>query len=219
MEANSKDTAVNPERHAQALDTQALIDAVVQRVLAKLAAAPHGGKPASGPVVAILAPADDKLAHEVASRLPEARVRFETTGQAEEAAFYVLPELGCSDMADLAQGRASSIALRRVLELLLRGKEVRVLGFAYRAYAETAPCALLRLYEGYEAALAGFGLTELAPPSAESARLRQSLVTADHVAEAARTGAQTLRVPRQAVVTPLAQEAAASHHMTILKNL
>ncbi|OXS27800.1 MAG: hypothetical protein BCS36_13405 [Desulfovibrio sp. MES5] len=212
MEAKLKDTAVTT-------DTQALIDAVVQRVLAQLAAAPHGDKLASAPTVEILAPADDKLAHEVASRLPGARVRFETANQTEEAAFYVLPELGCSDMADLAQGRASSIALRKVLELLLKGKEVRVLGFAYRAYAETAPYALMQMYEAYEAALAGFGLTELAPPPAKAASLRQSLVTADHVAEAARTGAQTLRVPRKAVVTPLAQEAADSHHMTILKNL
>ncbi len=218
MEANAKDIAVNPERPTQALDTQSLVDAVVQRVLAKLASAPQSVQPASGPMVEILAPVDEKLGHEVSARLPEARVRFETSGQTEEAAFYVLPELACSDMADLAQGRASSIALRKVLDLLLQGKEVRVLGFAYRAYAETAPYALLQLYEGYEAALANFGLTELAPPAAD-AQLRQSLVTADHVTEAARTGAQTLRVPRQAVVTPLAQEAAANHHMTILKNL
>lgn len=218
MEANAKDIAVNPERPAQTLDAQSLVDAVVQRVLAKLASAPQSAQPASGPVVEILAPADEKLAHEVSARLPETRVRFETAGQTEEAAFYVLPELACSDMADLAQGRASSIALRKVLDLLLQGKEVRVLGFAYRAYAETAPYALLQLYEGYEATLASFGLTELAPPAAD-ARLRQSLVTADHVTEAAKTGAQTLRVPRQAVVTPLAQEAAANHHMTILKNL
>jgi len=219
MEANAKDIAVNPERPAQTLDTQSLVDAVVQRVLAKLTSAPQSAQPATGPVVEILAPVDDKLAHEVASRLPGTHVRFETANPTEEAAFYVLPELACSDMADLAQGRASSLALRKVLELLLQGREVRVLGFAYRAYAETAPYALMQMYEAYEAALAGFGLTELAPSPAKAASLRQNLVTADHVAEAAQTGAQTLRVPRKAVVTPLAQEAADSHHMTILKNL
>lgn len=65
MEANAKNIAVNPERPTQALDTQSLVDAVVQRVLAKLASAPQSVQPASGPVVEILAPADEKLNHEV----------------------------------------------------------------------------------------------------------------------------------------------------------
>ncbi|WP_291440829.1 hypothetical protein [Desulfovibrio sp.] len=208
-----KDAAMNA-------DTQALINTVVQRVLAKLGGVlPERTGQAFGPLVEILAPADDRLASQVKARLPEARVRFEGAGQPGSAQVYVLPELGCSDMADLALGRASSLALRKVLDLLLEGKEVRTLGFAYRAHAQTAPFALLKLYEGYEAALAGFGLTELAAAAPDSTRLNQSLVTADHVTEAARTGAQTLRVPRGAVVTPLAQEAAADNHMTILKNL
>ena len=203
-----KDAAMNA-------DTQALINTVVQRVLAQLGnAVPKQAAAASGPLVEILAPADARL-----SALVAARVRFEGAGQPGDAQLYVLPELGCSDMADLALGRASSLALRKVLDLLLEGKEVRTLGFAYRAHAQTAPFALLKLYEGYEAALADFGLTELAAPAPDSTRLNQSLVTADHVTEAARTGAQTLRVPRRAVVTPLAQEAAANNHMTILKNL
>ena len=208
-----KDAAMNA-------DTQALINTVVERVLAQLGnAVPRQAAAASGPLVEILAPADARLSALVAARLPQARVRFEGAGQPGDAQLYVLPELGCSDMADLALGRASSLALRKVLDLLLEGKEVRTLGFAYRAHAQTAPFALLKLYEGYEAALADFGLTELAAPAPDSTRLNQSLVTADHVTEAARTGAQTLRVPRRAVVTPLAQEAAANNHMTILKNL
>lgn len=122
-------------------------------------------------------------------------------------------------MADLALGRGSSLAQREVLDLLLQGKQVRTLGFAYRAHAATAPDALLRLYEEYEARLAAFGLTELTEAAPEASRTRDCLITANHVAEAAATGARTLRAPQGAVVTPLAQDAAAEHNMTILKDL
>ena len=45
-------------------------------------------------------------------------------------------------MADLALGRFTKPAQREVLDLLLQGKQVRTLGFAYRAHAATAPDAL-----------------------------------------------------------------------------
>ena len=44
-------------------------------------------------------------------------------------------------------------------------------------------------------------------------------MAAAHVTEAVRQGARVLRVPRRAVVTPLAREAAAEQHLTILQNL
>ena len=87
------------------------------------------------------------------------------------------------------------------------------------AHAQTAPYALRRLYEGHVATLATYGLTELAAQSPESVSVPHTPVTAEHVTMAAAKGARTLRVPQCAVVTPLAQEAAAGHNMTILKNL
>jgi len=193
------------------LDT--LIAAVVRAVLDKVEHKP-------GPVALVLAPRTDSLARLVEQRLGNSmRVCFQPQSTNEEPALYVLPELSCSDMADLAQGRGSSLALREVLELLLQGKQVRTLGFAYRAHAGTAPHALLRLYEDYAARLASFGLTELGEAAPTATRIRDCLITANHVAEAAATGARTLRAPQGAVVTPLAQDAAAEHNMTILKDL
>ena len=196
-----------------AVDTKALIASIVSEVLHRLE------KPA-GPVALVLAPASDELGREVQNRLGgNAQVYFQGNEPSAQPDLYVLPELSCSDTADLAVGRGGSIALRSVLELLLQGKDVRTLGFAWRAHTQTAPYALRRLYEGYVATLATYGLTELAAQSPESVSVPHTPVTAEHVTMAAAKGARTLRVPHCAVVTPLAEEAAANHNMTILKNL
>ena len=195
------------------VELNTLITAVVRAVLEQIEARP-------APVALVLAPKDDTLARRGEQRLGKGmRVCFQQPGAGEQPALSILPELTCSDMADLAQGRGSSLALREVLELLLQGKQVRTLGFAYRAYAATAPDALLRLYEEYAARLAAFGLTELAEAAPEASRTRDNLITANHVTEAAATGARTLRAPQGAVVTPLALDAAAECNMTILKDL
>ena len=121
------------------VELNTLITAVVRAVLEQIEARP-------APVALVLAPKDDALAQRVEQRLGNGmRVCFQRSSAGEQPALYILPELSCSDMADLAQGRGSSLALREVLELLLQGKQVRTLGFAYRAYAATAPDALLHL--------------------------------------------------------------------------
>ena len=196
---------------------QDIVAAVVGQVLEAL------GRPSpadeTGPLAALLPPEDLRLAAAVRERLPQARVRCDPAGHGPRPDFYVIPELSCSEMVDLAQGRASCLALARVLDLLLAGNAVRTLGFAYRAHEATAPEALWRLYQGYEAALASYGLTELPPAAPEALLSRRELVAAAHVTEAVRQGARVLRVPRRAVVTPLAREAAAEQHLTILQNL
>ena len=195
------------------VELNTLIRAVVRAVLDQLDA-----RPAS--VAQVLAPRDEALARQVEKCLGSAmQVCFQGQSAGQEPALYILPELTCSDMADLALGRGSSLAQREVLDLLLQGKQVRTLGFAWRSHVQTAPYALRRLYEGYVATLASYGLTELAAQSPESVSVPHTPVTAEHVTMAAATGARTLRVPHCAVVTPLAQEAAAGHNMTILKNL
>lgn len=196
-----------------AVDTKTLIATIVSEVLHRL-------EQPAGPVALVLAPACDGLKREVQNRLGgNAQVYFQGNEPSVQPDLYVLPELSCSDLADLAVGRGGSIAMRTVLELLLQGKDVRTLGFAWRAHAQTAPYALRRLYEGHVATLATYGLTELAAQTPESVSVPHTPVTAEHVTMAAAKGARTLRVPHCAVVTPLAQEAAANHNMTILKNL
>ena len=199
------------------MDTNTLIAAVVRGVVEQLG--PGLGRQPEA-VAEVLAPADAKLAREVATRLGNTmRVRFQGEEAPEPPALHVLPELSCSDMADLAQGRGSSIAMRGVLDLLLQGRPVRTLGFAFRRHMETAPHALLQLYEDYAAKLASYGLTELAPAAPEAFSVRETLVTAEHVTTAIAEGARSLRVPYRAVVTPLAQQTAADHNLTILNNL
>lgn len=204
-------------------DTEALIASIVRAVL-------HELQPPL-PLALLLAPAHSlgsaqgatsgTLAQEVELRLAHSGtpMRVSTAEISGEApALHIIPELSCSDMADLAAGKASCLNMQRVLDLLLAGKPVRTLGFAFRVHADTAPLALLRLYEGYAATLASYGLTELPAPAAE-ATLRDMLVTAEHMTQVAAQGATVVRVPHQAVVTPLAAQVAAEQQLTILKNL
>ena len=66
---------------------------------------------------------------------------------------YILPNLCCAAMADLAGGRASGKFLTEVLRLLLTGQKVEVLHFGYTAYAETAPGPLYELYTSHRKTL------------------------------------------------------------------
>ncbi len=132
---------------------------------------------------------------------------------------YILPVLSCSDMADLAMGGASSPCMAETLALLLRGVEVEVLDFAYRAYAESAPGPLYDLYAAYEKKLASYGLREFRAKRPDTARLRESLITAGMGEQAGADGVRTLVVPTAANVTPLAADTAEALHMSILKQL
>lgn len=210
-------------------DTEALIATIVRAVLHELQPplplalllAPASSWGHSLGTALDNAPGNEALAKEVELRLAHSgtpmRVSCEEIS-GEDPALYVTPELSCSDMADLAAGKASSLNMQRVLDLLLAGKPVVTLGFAFRTHTHTAPLALLRLYEGYAATLASYGLTAL-PAAAKDATLRDMLVTAEQVVQAAAQGAKTVRVPYHAVVTPLAAQVAAEQHLTILKNL
>ena len=197
---------------------QDIVAAVVGQVLEALGRPSPAGE--AGPLAALLPPEDLRLAAAVRERLPQARVRCDPAGHGPRPDFYVIPELSCSEMVDLAQGRASLIwPWPRCWTFFWRATPCAPLGFAYRAHEATAPEALWRLYQGYEAALASYGLTELPPAAPEALLSRRELVAAAHVTEAVRQGARVLRVPRRAVVTPLAREAAAEQHLTILQNL
>lgn len=130
---------------------------------------------------------------------------------------YLIPCLSCSDMADLATGRASSSCMKETLNLLLRGERVEVLEFAYHSHVDTAPGPLYELYVSYEKTLAGYGLKAFRPWKPESARVRETLITAAMVERAGAEGHRTLIVPAKANVTPLAVEVADGLHMSIIK--
>ena len=163
--------------------------------------------------VLVLGGRDEAVAAETARRLG-GDIFFSGEG---EGPFdhYVLPRLSCSDMADLAAGRAQGLVTAEALGLLLRGVPVRVLAFEWREHAATAPEALLKLYEGYERQLAAYGLTLLEPVRPQSLRTRATVVTEAAVREASEGGASTLQIPARAIVTPLAADTARALNVTI----
>ncbi|WP_147820274.1 hypothetical protein [Salidesulfovibrio onnuriiensis] len=130
---------------------------------------------------------------------------------------YILPTLSCAALAELATGGASGSFSFAVLKLLLQGREVEVLEFEYKAYAETAPGPLYSMYESHAATVAGFGLKAFRPKQPDTVRFRDTLVTEAVVREAA--GASVLMVPAKALVTPQAYEVSKDLNLTIQKCL
>ncbi len=165
------------------------------------------------PRVRVLADRSEALAQEllplVASHFgPGVELVFRGENDGGSPVACLLPELSCSDMADLAAGRASSPVMDETLDLLLRGVGVGVARFAYRKYEQSAPGPLYDLYVGYEKTLAGFGVREFKAKKPELRRLRTALLNATAVEEAAADGARILVVSERTVVTPLAAERA-----------
>lgn len=193
-----------------------LVRSIAQEVLQRLQETTS-----TRPCVQVLAPRDAQLEALVRQRLgcgDAVDLLFlgeDAAGRTPQR--HLLPRLCCSEMADLALGRASGQRLAAVLGLLLAGVQVEVLEFDYKAHAQTAPGPLFRLYEGYARTLESYGLTECPRPRPERVHFRDELVTEKDVTQAARNGARVLEIPATARVTPLAAEAAATLHLTIQK--
>lgn len=210
------------------MDLDAIVNAIVGQVVRRLKEEGFA-LPVSSvrrPCVMVLADRDDPAALRVAEALNEpgdpAVTDLLFLGEdagGRKPARHILPFLSCSDMADLAAGRASGPAVSAALGLLLAGEPVEVMEFEYKAYERSAPAALYRLYEGYEKTLAAYGMAALARKMPEVLRLRDDLVTEQSVSRAAECGALTLLVPPAAIVTPLARDAAKSLNVNIIKGL
>ena len=203
-----------------------LIRDIVAQVVRELRARPLGpdqtGLPArpACPRIRVLATRNEALVSRVLERTGEAELIFDGEERASEpCSRHLLPDLGCSAMAELAAGSATEPCLRDVLNCLLHGVTVEVLDFAYHAHRETAPGPLYRLYEAYEQTLADFGLVAFRVPTPEVVRQWDDLVTAAMVEQAAATGTGTLMVRADAKVTPLAQDAANRLNLHIVKQL
>ncbi|WP_319583558.1 hypothetical protein [uncultured Pseudodesulfovibrio sp.] len=173
----------------------------------------------AAPCVMVLAPRDCELAEHVRGLVGDGNSYFflgeDLLGC--EPCRYVLPVLSCAAMAELAAGGASDEAAKAVLGHLLRGHRVEVLEYEYQAFAGTASHALLSVYEGHAATLAGYGLVAFQAERPDTVRCREMLVTEKVVESFA--GASTLLVPATAVVTPLAVDAASSLGLTIHNSL
>lgn len=214
-----------PAGHPMAVPAPAAYPAPVLSALPVHAGTPPLGGASgqeSGGVARVLAPRSAALAEGVTAHLtgllPGVVLLFD--GEAAPAGTcvtrHVLPRLECGHMAALAAGQAPTPRLEEVLGLLLAGVPVDVLEMAFHTHRQTAPAALWRLYEGYEAALADYGLKLLRVPAGR-VRLRERLITAAMVEDAARAGAHTLAVDAAALITPLAAEQAQRLHVALEK--
>lgn len=130
----------------------------------------------------------------------------------------IIPFLTCSQMADLALGRATGPLLKKALDLLLVGKPVEVFEFEYLKFSETAPETLYRLYESYEEILYGFGLRRLDTEGGKIVRLKQRLVTERDVLKAHQQGVSVLRILSDAQLTPLAVDCARERGVQLQRN-
>lgn len=194
------------------MDLETLTRAIAHQVLERLREERRKTR------VLVLAERDDAVVTTVHERLgKDADIIFSGEEDGRPPERCILTSLSCSDMVDLADGKASGPRMSEALRLLLSGVRLDVLEFVYKTYADSAPAALYARYESCERTLASYGVAELKAKSPEVVRLRSDLVTERDVRAALRDGASTLLVPAATLVTPLAQDAAREAHLTILK--
>lgn len=195
------------------MDMQELVRTVVREVMSRL------DNGTDMPCVKVFGTRDESVCQRVRECMgTECVVKFHGEDMAGlNPSHHVLPILSCSDMADLAMGKASGVMMSEVLELVLSGNEVHVLEFGYRSHAETAPVTLLGLYEDYEKRLASFGVKEWKPKGPDSLRFRGTLLTEKDVVELCRHGATRVLVGPGTIVTPLAVDAAQTFNCSIEK--
>lgn len=120
---------------------------------------------------------------------------------------YILPRLEINDMVDLALGKASAPRGEEVLNLLLAGKVVEVLGYAYTACENTAPPRLFQMYSNYAETLAAFGLRSFKQAQKRS-RLNKRVISEKDIENSHAEGVKRISVPDNALITSLAQECA-----------
>lgn len=197
------------------MNAQELVRTIVEEVLKQLQGEPERE------CVMVMAAWDPRVAASVRDRLGKGveLIFWGEDSKGHTPRLHVLPNLSCTDMADLAAGRASTPLMSEILRLLLLGTGVDVLAFEYRDYSETAPGPLFAFYESCEKTLKGYGLREFKGKQPDTVRFRENLVTEEVIKETERQGASVLMVPAKAQVTPLATETAATLNITIQKCL
>ncbi len=126
------------------------------------------------------------------------------TGEADR---YILPRLDLNDMADLAHGKAGSPIAEKVRGLLLSGKTVEVLEFAFTACENSAPPQLFALYRDYAETLYGFGLRPVKPVH-KTAIVEKRVISEQDMEKWHAEGVKRINITRNALVTSLAEDCA-----------
>ena len=190
-----------------------LVQTIVQEVLRRLQGETEP------PKVLILAREDDATVPPVLHQLEpgEMAVFWDKNSDNLLSARTILPWLSCSQMADLAQGRATGPLLKKALDLLLAGNVVEVFDFEYLQYEKSAPDSLYQLYSSYEETLRGFGLKRVAAEKQNVARFSRRLVIERDIIEAHQQGISVLWVLPDAKLTPLALDCARERGIQLQK--
>ncbi len=186
------------------MELEVLVQSITREVLKQLQLAP------ASPQVLILSERDSANVPLILQQLgADTPVFYWAPGCRHPAvARVILPLLSCSQMSDLALGRAGDPIMERVLSTLLCGGGVEIFEYEYVRYRDTAPQRLFELYATYEDTLRSFGLKPFASGTTNGARLNQSLVTERDIIEAHKRGDMLLHVRSDAKLTPLALDCA-----------
>ncbi len=120
---------------------------------------------------------------------------------------YILPRLELGDMADLALGKTTSPRSDEVLKLLMSGKTVEVVSYAFSAFENTAPPKLFQLYCDYAETLSGFGLRPYTAVQ-KKIRLNKRVISEQDLEKCHAEGISRIAVTDKALVTSLAEECA-----------
>lgn len=195
------------------MDLESLIRKLTREILETL----HSRE--DGPAIMVFGKRKDSYTEPVLSLFRKhSRIFFLDDDWQEQAVDrYILPLMTLNQMGDLVNGMARGRVAGAVLATLLKGKTVEVAAYGHEAYLETAPEPLLRVYDAQKRTLAGFGVKPLAPAAGKVWQIRQRLVTEKVVQQAGNRRVETLKVPADACVTPLAAETAGEAGINILK--
>ncbi|MEE4254533.1 MAG: hypothetical protein V2I50_10890, partial [Desulfuromusa sp.] len=167
-----------------------LVQTIVEEVIRRLQGPTNNRK------VLILAREDDTTVAPVLRQLDQGdkAVFWSKENDGLAPVRTIIPLLSCSQMADLAQGRATGPLLKKALDLLLAGKVVEVFEFEYLRYEKSAPESLYQLYASYEEILRGYGLQRFAAEKQNMVRFSRRLVTERDIIQAHQQGISVLRV-------------------------
>ena len=184
---------------------------VVEEVLKRM-------NPPSESRVVILGKPDDENVAALQRQLDDS-VDVSIGSDLTSASRVIIPLLSCTQMADLAVGRATNYRFQQVLIRLLGGQAVEVFEFEYQRFSNTALESLCSLYETYRQTLNSFGLVNFAATKISSNTLfAKAVVTEEDILIADKQGLRTLQLAATTLVTPLARDCANARGIFLEKN-
>ncbi len=201
------------------MDSDSLIKTIVERVLIKLQEESSGNNTTKVMVLSSYSKEVEQYTLKCINTT-DVELHFWGDGHSHKGvARYIIPQLSCGDMADLASGQAKGPMTEAVLQLLLEGTAVEVLDYEYKTYEKTASPGLYKLYLQHERTLSSFGLTSFKSEPEPITRCWQKLIAERDVEQAAHDGVKEMHVTKDSVITPLAVDQAKLTHINIYKNL